>query len=206
MGQKVNPVIFRLKIIHNWESFWYCKKMYSEKLYEDAKIRNLIFNKMHNAPISRVLIDRLSNRAIVNIHSSKPGLVIGKNGLQINNVRKIILAIMKHSPIINIVEIKKPEIEAPLIAHSIADQLEKRVSFRKIIKRAISIAVQTGLKGIKVSISGRLNGADIARKESFMEGKIPLHTLRAIISYSKVNAKTIYGLTGVKVWVYKGDK
>jgi small subunit ribosomal protein S3 len=206
MGQKVNPNIFRLKINHTWESIWYAEKKYKKNLHEDIKIRNIIYNKCKFANINKIYIERPAKKIIVNIYSSKPGIIIGKKGTDIKSLRKEITKIINNEVIINITEVKKPEIEPLLIAKNIASQLEKRISFRKIIKRSINNALKLGSKGIKITISGRLGGVEIARKENYREGRIPLHTIRAKIKYDKYQANTIYGKIGIKVWIYKGGK
>lgn len=205
MGQKVNPNGFRLNITKAWHSSWYADRKYTIKLHEDIKIRNLIFYKFKSANINKVIIERPAKKIIINIYSSKPGMIIGKKGIDIIRIKKIISNITNNEIIMNITEVKKPEIEPLLIAKNIASQLEKRISFRKIIKKSVFNAIKSGAMGIKIIISGRLGGIEIARKEKYQKGKIPLHTLRAIINYSSYEAKTIYGTIGIKVWVYKGE-
>lgn len=206
MGQKVNPNSFRLNITNQWHSSWYSKRKYTKNLYEDIKIRNLIFYKFKVANINKIYIERPAKKIIINIHAAKPGIIIGKKGIDINKVRQQIGKITENEIIINITEIKKSEIEPLLIAQNIATQIEKRISFRKAVKRSINNAIKMGIKGIKIIISGRLGGAEIARKEKYKEGRIPLHTLRAIIKYDKYEANTIYGKIGIKVWIYKGER
>ena len=206
MGQKVNPNSFRLGIISTWDSSWYSNKDYAKKLHEDLKVRKLIFDKLSYAGVSRVCIERSANKIIVNIHSSRPGIVIGKKGTDIAKIKDEISKITSNEITINITEVKKAEAEPLLIARSIAEQLEKRVSFRKAIKRAITNSMKMGVKGIRINVSGRLSGAEIARTEWYREGRVPLHTLRAIVRYDFAEANTIYGIIGVKVWVYEGDK
>ena len=206
MGQKVNPNSFRLGIVSTWDSSWYSNKDYAKKLHEDLKVRKLIFDKLSYAGVSRVCIERSANKIIVNIHSSRPGIVIGKKGTDIAKIKDEISKITSNEITINITEVKKAEAEPLLIARSIAEQLEKRVSFRKAIKRAITNSMKMGVKGIRINVSGRLSGAEIARTEWYREGRVPLHTLRAIVRYDFAEANTIYGIIGVKVWVYEGDK
>ncbi len=206
MGQKVNPNSFRLGVVFTWDSSWYSNKNYAKKLHEDIKIRQMIFDKLSSAGINKVYIERPANKVIVNIHSSRPGVVIGKKGTDVANIKSEISKITSSEIVINITEVKKAETEPLLIAHSIAGQLKKRVSFRKAVKRAISSSMKMGAKGIRVNVSGRLGGAEIARTEWYREGRVPLHTLRAIVKYSAAEANTVYGTIGVKVWVYQGDK
>ena len=206
MGQKVNPKVFRLKIVDSWDSFWYCKKNYSYKLYEDIRIRKLIYDKYNFLGLGQIKIERLANRVTINISYSKTNSVLLKKKVDISNLKFLISKITRNIIIINLYEIKKPEINSFLISHFVAQQLEKRVSFRKILKKVISDAISSGAMGIKILLSGRLGGAEIARNEAYKYGKIPLHTIRAAISYSKIQAKTIYGIIGVKVWVYQGER
>lgn len=206
MGQKVNPNIFRLGVVSTWDSSWYSVKNYAEKLHEDIKIRALIFNKLSYAGVSRICIERPASKIIVNIHSSRPGIVIGKKGVDIAKIKKDVSRITSSEVAINITEIKKAETNPLLIARNIAEQLEKRASFRKVLKRAVSSAMKMGAKGIKISVSGRLGGAEIARTEWYKEGSVPLHTIRADVKYDTCEANTIYGKIGVKVWVCQGKK
>jgi small subunit ribosomal protein S3 len=206
MGQKVNPNSFRLGVTSSWDSSWHCTKDYAKKLHEDIKIRKLIFDRLAYAAVSKVCIERPANKIIVNIHSARPGIVIGKKGADIAKIKHLISEITTNVIVINITEVRKPEIESVLVAKAISEQLEKRVSFRKAIKRSISSAMKMGAKGVKISVSGRLSGADIARTEWYKEGRVPLHTLRAIVDYATAQANTIYGLIGVKVWMYKCEQ
>lgn len=203
MGQKVNPKSFRLGIVSTWDSSWYSDKEYAKKLHEDIKIRALIFQQLAVAGISKVCIERPANKIIVNIHSSRPGIVIGKKGSDIARVKKNISKVTTNEVVVNVTEVRKSETDPLLIAKNIAEQLEKRVSFRKCIKRSIVSSMKMGVAGVKISVSGRLGGAEIARTEWYKEGKIPLHTLRANIRYDKAEAHTIYGLIGIKVWIYQ---
>jgi small subunit ribosomal protein S3 len=206
MGQKVNPTSFRLGIISTWDSSWYSKRDYAKKLHEDIKIRKLIFDKLNYAGVNRVCIERPANKIIINIHSSRPGVVIGKKGTDVAKIKEEIAKITASEIIINITEVKKAETEPLLVARVVAEQLEKRVSFRKAVKRAMATSMKMGAKGIKISVSGRLGGAEIARTEWYREGRVPLHTLRAIVKYDAAEAHTTYGLIGVKVWIYQGDQ
>ena len=209
MGQKVNPHGFRVgpTLIKGWDSVLYAEKNYSEFLIQDIRVRQLINKAYAQAGISRVLIERPSNKSvIVNISAKKPGLIIGKSGSDIEKLKKDIQKLTKTNEVyINIHEVKKPNIDAAIIGQTIALQLEKRVSFRKAMKTAMQACLKQGGRGIKVSCSGRIGGAEIARTEWYREGRVPLHTLRADISYATAEAITTYGVIGVKVWVYKGD-
>ncbi len=206
MGQKVNPNVFRLGVVSTWQSLWYSNRDYAKKLHEDIKIRELISNKLRYAGVSKVCIERPASKIIVNIHSSRPGVVIGKKGVDVAKIKKAISKITLNEIVINITEVRKAEADPLLVARNIAEQLEKRVSFRRAIKRSIPGAIKMGAKGVKISVSGRLGGAEIARTEWYKEGRVPLHTLRADVRYDAAEARTIYGLIGVKVWVYRGTK
>lgn len=205
MGQKVNPVGLRVGIIRDWESKWYAGKDFAALLHEDLKIRKFLEKKLADAAISHVEIERAANRVNVTIHTGKPGMVIGKGGQEIEVLRNAITKMTDKKVHINVNEIKKPEINAKLVAESIAKQLENRVSFRRAMKQAMQRTMRSGAKGIKVTVSGRLGGAEIARSEGYNEGTVPLHTLRADIDYATAEAHTTYGIIGVKVWVYRGE-
>ena len=206
MGQKVHPVGFRLGINRSWDSLWFAKKgEYGKLLIEDYKIRQFIKKNIKNAGVSEVLIERSSKKCVVSIHTSRPGFVIGKKGSDIEKIKKQISKITKDEVSVNIKEIKKPELNAYLVAENIAQQLEKRVAYRRAMKRAMQGTMRLGAKGIKVCVSGRLAGNDIARSEWLREGSIPLHTLRANLDYAEAEALTTYGMIGVKVWIYKGE-
>ncbi|NPV44213.1 30S ribosomal protein S3 [Koleobacter methoxysyntrophicus] len=205
MGQKVNPHGLRLGIIKDWDARWYADKNFAELLLEDQKIRKHIKGKLYTSGISRIEIERAANRIKVTIHTAKPGMVIGKGGTGVEEIKNDIEKITNKQVQINVMEIKVPEIDAQLIAENIAAQLEKRISFRRAMKQAISRAIKAGAKGIKTMVSGRLGGAEIARSEGYSEGTIPLQTLRADIDYGFAEAHTTYGRIGVKVWVYKGE-
>ena len=205
MGQKSNPIGLRLKIINTWDSLWYANKDYTIKLHEDFLLRKFIKKAFYHASISKVVIARKVDVIIVNVYSAKPGVIIGKKGADIDKVKQQIVKMINNNIELNIIEIKKPELKAVLIAESIAQQLEKRISFRRAMKRSVQSCLKIGAKGIKVSCAGRLGGAEIARTEWYKEGSVPLHTFRANIDYGFSEAKTIYGIIGVKVWVYLGD-
>jgi len=206
MGQKVNPHGLRIGIIKDWDTKWYAtKKNFAELLVEDVKIRKYIKDKLYIAGISRIEIERAANKVKINVYTAKPGLVIGKGGTGIEELRKELEAMTNKSVLISITEIKSPELDAQLVAENIASQLEKRVSFRRAMKQAMSRAMKMGAKGIKTAVSGRLGGAEIARTEHYHEGTIPLQTLRADIDYGFAEASTTYGKIGVKVWIYKGE-
>ncbi|NLM74315.1 MAG: 30S ribosomal protein S3 [Clostridiaceae bacterium] len=206
MGQKVNPHGLRIGIIKDWDTKWYANaKDFSSFLVEDVKIRKFIKNKLYIAGVARIEIERAANKVKVNIHTAKPGIVIGKQGAGIEALRKDLEKLTGKSVLLNITEIRTPELNAQLVAENIAAQLEKRVSFRRAMKQAMSRTMKFGAKGIKTACSGRLGGAEIARVEHYAEGTIPLQTLRADIDYGFAEANTTYGKIGVKVWIYKGE-
>ena len=206
MGQKVNPVGFRLGINRSWDSIWYAKKNdYSKFLIEDYKIRQYIRKNIINAGVSEIIIERSSKKCSVSIHTSRPGFVIGKKGSDIEKIKNKISKITDSEIYVNIKEIKKPELNAYLVAENIAQQFVKRIAYRRAMKRAMQSTMRLGAKGIKVCVSGRLAGNEIARSEWLREGSIPLHTLRANLDYSESEALTTYGIIGVKVWIYKGE-
>ncbi|MCU9594037.1 30S ribosomal protein S3 [Caldibacillus thermolactis] len=205
MGQKVNPIGMRVGIIRDWESKWYAEKNYADLLHEDIKIREYIENRLKDASVSGIEIERAANRVNITIHTAKPGMVIGKGGSEVEALRKSLNALTGKKVHINIVEIKKADLDAKLVADNIARQLENRVSFRRAQKQAIQRTMRAGAKGIKTQVSGRLGGADIARAEHYSEGTVPLHTLRADIDYAHSEADTTYGKLGVKVWIYRGE-
>ena len=206
MGQKTNPIGFRLGIIKSWESRWFSEKDYSKLLQEDITIRKFLMKKLSSAGISKVVIERPAKLAKITIHTSRPGVIIGKKGSDIEKLKKEIGNITEGEVSINIVEIKKPELDSQLVADNIAQQLERRVAFRRAMKRAVQSAMRLGALGIRVNCSGRLGGAEIARTEWYREGRVPLHTLRADIDYGVSRANTTYGICGVKVWIFKGEK
>ncbi|MFD2615209.1 30S ribosomal protein S3 [Paenibacillus gansuensis] len=206
MGQKVNPVGLRVGIIRDWESKWYAGKDFGDLLLEDVKIREFLKNKLKDSAVSHIDIERAANRVNVTIHTAKPGMVIGKGGSEVEAIRTHITNLSGGKKVhINIAEIKTPDLDAILVAESIAQQLERRVSFRRALKQAIQRTMRSGAKGIKTAVSGRLGGAEIARSEGYSEGTVPLHTLRADIDYGTAEAHTTYGRIGVKVWIYRGE-
>ena len=205
MGQKVHPIGMRVGIIRDWDAKWYAEKEYAEFLHEDLKIRKFIASKLADAAVSTIEIERAANRVNISIHTAKPGMVIGKGGSEVENLRKELNKLTGKRVHINIVEIKKPDLDAKLVGEGIARQLENRVAFRRAQKQAIQRTMRSGAKGIKTQVSGRLNGADIARSEGYSEGTVPLHTLRADIDYAWEEANTTYGKLGVKVWIYRGE-
>lgn len=205
MGQKVHPIGMRVGIIRDWDAKWYAEKEYAEFLHEDLKIRKFIASKLADAAVSTVEIERAANRVNISIHTAKPGMVIGKGGSEVENLRKELNSLTGKRVHINIVEIKKPDLDAKLVGEGIARQLENRVAFRRAQKQAIQRTMRSGAKGIKTQVSGRLNGADIARSEGYSEGTVPLHTLRADIDYAWEEADTTDGKLGVKVWIYRGE-
>jgi small subunit ribosomal protein S3 len=205
VGQKVNPVGLRIGIIRDWESKWYAGKDFATLLHEDLKVREYITKRLKDASVSKVEIERAANRVNVTIHTAKPGMVIGKGGTEVEALRKALNQLTGKRVHINILEIKRADLDAKLVAENIARQLENRVSFRRAQKQAIQRAMRAGAKGIKTQVSGRLGGADIARAEHYSEGTVPLHTLRADIDYATAEADTTYGKLGVKVWIYKGE-
>ncbi|MFC4355375.1 30S ribosomal protein S3 [Chryseomicrobium palamuruense] len=205
MGQKVHPIGLRVGIIRDWESKWFAEKDYATLLHEDLKIRQFIDTRLKDASVSKVEIERAAKRVNVTIHTAKPGMVIGKGGTEVEAVRKSLNDLTGKRVHINIVEIKRADLDAKLVAEGIARQLEGRVSFRRAQKQAIQRTMRSGAQGIKTQVSGRLGGADIARAEHYSEGTVPLHTLRADIDYAHAEADTTYGKLGVKVWIYRGE-
>ena len=206
MGQKINPIGLRLGVNRTWDSRWYSTKAeYGKLLHEDIKIREVLMEGLKQAAISKIVIERPHRKCRVNIHSARPGVVIGKKGADIDKLRKQVSKLTKSEVAINIVEVRKPEVDATLVADSIAQQLERRVAFRRAMKRAIQSAIRLGAEGIKIICSGRLGGAEIARAEAYREGRVPLHTLRADIDYGVATAHTAYGTCGIKVWIFKGE-
>ena len=206
MGQKIHPTGFRLAVTRNWNSRWYANnRNFAGMLAEDIKVREFLTKKLKNASVARILIERPAKSARITIYSARPGVVIGKKGEDIENLKKELNAMMGVPVAVNIEEVRKPEIDAKLIADSITQQLEKRIMFRRAMKRAMQNAMRMGAQGIKIMSAGRLNGIEIARTEWYREGRVPLHTLRADIDYGVSEAETTYGIIGVKVWVYKGD-
>ncbi len=206
MGRKVNPIGFRLGVASEWESKWFAEKNYTEYLHEDIKIREIIQSELTRAGVSRIEIERAANKVDVTLFTSKPGIVIGKQGSNVDRIRKLLERKVGRKVNVKIEEIKVPEIDAQLVAESIAEQLQRRVNYRRAMKHSVQQAMRRGAKGVKVRLAGRLGGADMSREVKEMEGRVPLHTIRAEIDYANVHAHTTYGRIGVKVWVYKGDK
>lgn len=205
MGQKVNPIGLRLGINRTWDSRWYADADYAKQLHEDFKIRDLINSSLAEAGVSRVVVERPAKKARITIHCARPGFVIGKNGQEIENLKKKIQTLTGSEVFLNILDVKKPDIDATLVAKSIASQLEKRVSFRRAMKRSVQSAMRQGAEGIRINCGGRLGGAEIARTEWYREGRVPLHTLRADVDYGIATAHTTYGACGIKVWIFKGE-
>ena len=205
MGHKVNPVGFRLGSNRTWDSRWFSDDKYGDLLYEDIQLRNYLFDRLSQAGVSRVVIERPAKRARVTIHSARPGVVIGKKGADIEKLRQELSRMTGSDVNLNIVEIRKPELDAKLVAENIAQQLERRVAFRRAMKRSVQSAMRLGAEGIRINCGGRLGGAEIARMEWYREGRVPLHTLRADVDYGTATAQTTYGACGVKVWVFKGE-
>ncbi len=205
MGQKVNPIGLRLGIIRSWNSSWFDEKNFAIKLEEDLKLRKYIKNRLRKAAVSRIEIERTAKRVILTIHTARPGIVIGKKGAEVDKLREELKVLTGKDVQININEIKKPELDAYLVAENIARQLEGKVSFRRAMKKAIASTMRLGAEGIKIMCSGRLGGAEMARTEQYKEGRIPLHTLRADIDYATYTSHTTYGAIGVKVWIFNGE-
>ena len=206
MGQKINPIGLRLGINRTWDSRWFAgKNEYAKLLHEDIRIREMLMKELKQAAVARIVIERPHKKCRVSIHSARPGVVIGKKGADIDKLRKKVAAMTDSEVHINIVEVRKPEIDAALVAASIAQQLERRIAFRRAMKRAVQTAMRMGAGGIRINCGGRLGGAEIARTEWYREGRVPLHTLRADIDYGTAEAKTAYGICGVKVWIFKGE-
>ncbi len=205
MGQKINPIGFRLGIVRGWDSNWYGGKTFSEKLVEDHKIREYVQARIPKGGIAKVVIERTLKRITLTIHTARPGVVIGKGGNEVDKIKEELKKITGKDVQINIFEIKRPELDAKLVGESIAQQIEARISYKRAMKQAIASAMRVGSEGIKIKVSGRLAGADMARAEQYKEGRIPLHTLRADIDYAISEAQTVYGKIGIKVWIFKGE-
>ncbi|MBI5097039.1 MAG: 30S ribosomal protein S3 [Nitrospirae bacterium] len=205
MGQKVHPIGFRLGYTKSWSSKWYAEREYQTLLHEDIKVRKLVKQKLFHAGVSRIEIERSAQTAKVNIYTARPGIIIGRKGVEVEKLKKDLETLTGKQIYINIMEVKKPEIEAQLVAENIALQLEKRIAFRRAMKKSVAAAQRFGAQGIKIRCSGRLAGSEIARSEWYKEGRVPLHTLRADIDYGFTEAKTTYGQIGIKVWIYKGE-
>ena len=202
MGQKSNPIGLRLGINKSWDSVWFDEKNFADRIKEDLVIRNYVFNRYPSASISKVLINRTSEKASVNINTARPGLIIGKGGVEVDSLKKALNKLIGYDVQVNVSEIKRPALVAKLVGQNIAQQLEKKVNYRRAVKKSIQSTMQLGAGGIRVCIAGRLNGAEIARGETFREGRVPLHTLRSDIDYAHVEANTAYGIIGIKVWIF----
>lgn len=205
MGQKVNPIGLRLGGVKTWKSLWFSEKNYSELLHEDIRIRRYLKQKLYHAGISRIEIERAANKAKVNIYAARPGIIIGKKGSEIEKLKKDLETVSSSDIIINILEVRKPEIDAQLVAENVALQLERRIAFRRAMRKGVNSSMKFGAKGIRVNCSGRLGGAEMARAEWYREGRVPLHTLRADIDWGFAEAKTAYGKIGVKVFIFHGE-
>jgi small subunit ribosomal protein S3 len=205
LGHKVHPTGYRLGVIKTWSSRWFAEKEYAEYLHEDIALRKVVKKKLFHAGVSKIDIDRAGNKIKVNIHTARPGIIIGKKGSEVDKLKKDLEVKTGKQIYINIIEIRKPEMDAQLVAENIALQLERRIAFRRAMKKSVTSSLRFGAQGIKVACAGRLAGAEIARSEWYREGRVPLHTLRADIDYGTAEAKTTYGLIGIKVWIYKGE-
>jgi len=205
LGQKVHPVGFRLGVVKTWDSKWYAEADYAKLLHEDIKLRNYLKKRLYHAGISKIEIERAANKAKINIFAARPGIIIGKRGSEVEALKKELAKLTDKEVFINIQEVRKPEIDAQLLAENVALQLERRVAFRRAMKKGVTQALKFGAQGIKINCAGRLGGAEIARTEWYREGRVPLHTLRADIDYGFAEAKTTYGIIGVKVLIFKGE-
>lgn len=205
MGQKVHPIGLRVGIIEDWRSKWYQDRSYAKWLHEDLTIRKYIKKKLRSTGISKVEIERAANKVKVSVHTAKPGIIIGKKGAGVDSLRNELQRLTESNVLLNIVEVRKAELDAQLVAENVAQQLERRVSFRRAMKKAVSTTMRFGAKGIRINAAGRLGGADMSRREWYLEGRVPLHTLRANIDYGFAEAKTTYGIIGIKVWIFKGE-
>ncbi|BDV44260.1 30S ribosomal protein S3 [Geotalea uraniireducens] len=205
MGQKVNPVGFRLGVIRTWDSKWYAEADYSKLLHEDLKLKGFLKKRLYNSGVSKIEIERAANKAKINIYTARPGLIIGKKGAEVETLKKELARLTDKEVYLNIQEVRKPELDAQLVAENVALQLERRVAFRRAMKKSVTSALKFGAKGIRITCSGRLGGAEMSRTEWYREGRVPLHTLRADIDYGFAEAKTTYGIIGVKVLIFKGE-
>jgi small subunit ribosomal protein S3 len=205
VGQKVHPYGFRLGTLYGWQSNWFAERHYSGQLHEDIRVRNYIKKKLYHAGISKVVIERSGDKVVVNIHTARPGILIGKRGAEVETLRKELTRLTPKEVFINIKEIRKAELDAQLVAENVALQLERRVAFRRAMKKAMTSTMKFGAEGIRIQCSGRLGGAEMGRREWYRDGRVPLHTLRADIDYGLAEAKTTYGVIGVKCWIFKGD-
>jgi len=205
LGQKVNPISFRLGVIKTWDSKWYAKADYAKLLHEDLKLREFLKKRLHHSGVSKIEIERAANKAKINIFTARPGLIIGKKGSEVETLKKDLAKLTDKEVFLNIQEVRKPELDAQLVAESVALQLERRIAFRRAMKKSVTSALKFGAKGIRITCSGRLGGAEMSRTEWYREGRVPLHTLRADIDYGFAEAKTTYGIIGIKVLIFKGE-
>jgi small subunit ribosomal protein S3 len=205
MGHKVHPIGFRLGILYGWQSKWFADKNYTELLHEDLSVRKMILKRLSDAAVSRVELERNANQVIVTIHTAKPGIVIGRGGQKVDELRTDLEKVTNRRVRVNIVEIRQPELDAYLVARSVADQLERRVAFRRAMKQAVTRTMQRGARGVKIQVGGRLGGSEMSRRETEKEGRVPLHTLRADVDFGQAEAHTTFGRIGVKAWIYRGD-
>jgi len=205
MGQKTHPKIFRIGVIDSWDSKWYARHDYAKLLHEDFKIKRFLKSRLYHAGISKVEIERAASKAKINIHTARPGIVIGKKGAEIEKLKGEMARLTDREAYLNIIEVRRPDLDAQLVGENVALQLERRVAFRRAMKESVARAMRMGAQGIKIQVSGRLGGTEIARREWYREGRVPLHTLRADISYGLAEAKTTYGVIGVKVWIFRGE-
>jgi small subunit ribosomal protein S3 len=205
LGQKVNPIGIRLKITRTWDSKWFATREYPKFIHEDHKVRKHVKKRMYHAGISKIELERAANRLRVRIHTARPGIVIGKKGVEIESLKRSLQQLTKGPGLIDITEVRRPELDAQLVAENVAAQLTRRVSFRRAMKRAVGMALKFGAQGIRIACSGRLGGAEMARREWYLQGRVPLHTLRADIDYGFTQGLTTYGVIGVKVWIFKGE-
>ncbi len=205
MGQKVNPIGFRLGVIKTWDSKWYAEADYAKHLHEDIKIRAFLKKRLYNSGVSKIEIERAANKTKINIFTARPGLIIGKKGSEVETIKKDLASLTSKEIFININEVRKPELDAQLVAENVASQLERRIAFRRAMKKSVTSALKFGAKGIRITCSGRLGGAEMSRTEWYREGRVPLHTLRADIDFGFAEAKTTYGIIGIKVLIFKGE-
>ena len=205
MGQKVHPKGFRLGVIEQWESRWFAGREYADLLHEDVKIRNFLKARLYHAGVSRIDIERAANKAKINIHTARPGIVIGKKGAEIEKLKQELATLTSRECFLNIHEVRRPDVEAQLVAENVALQLERRVAFRRAMKEAVARAMRMGAQGVRIQCSGRLGGSEIARREWYREGRVPLHTLRADVNYGFAEARCSYGVIGVRVWIFRGE-
>jgi small subunit ribosomal protein S3 len=205
LGQKINPIGFRLGVIKTWDSKWYAEADYAKLLHEDLKIRAFLKKRLYSSGVSKIEIERAANKTKINIFTARPGLIIGKKGSEVETIKKDLANLTSKEIFINIIEVRKPELDAQLVAENVALQLERRIAFRRAMKKSVTSALKFGAKGIRITCSGRLGGAEMSRTEWYREGRVPLHTLRADIDYGFAEAKTTYGLIGIKVLIFKGE-